>query len=81
MTVYLLMESRYAELAVDGIRDTVPSGFPEDMQASRVVFKSKQSVDPFGSREAAEKEMLKCKELGVDVRPFEFGLDEEGRII
>lgn len=81
MSVFLLMESRYSDKAVDGIRDTVPVGFPEDMKEARVVFRSKQSVDPYPSREATEKDMLKCYELGVKVYPFEFGLDQEGRII
>jgi len=79
--VFLLMESPYDDRAVDAIRDDVPSGFPEDCQWARVVFKGKRSVDPYSSREAAEKDLIRCKELGVDVQVVEKVLNEEGQIV
>ena len=71
MQTYIVKEGRFSEKAVDGIRDEVPFGFPEDCQWSKVVFRDKGSVDPFSNREAAEKCMLKCKELGIDVMVFD----------
>lgn len=79
--VYLLMRSPLDTKAVDGIRDTVTSGYKDSDQWARVVWVDKKTADPYLFEADAEADKQRCKTLGVDVQVVKTSIGCDGRVI
>ena len=76
MKVYLVQDSPFDPLVMEGIRDTetIPGA-----KWSKVVLQSKHITDPFRTREAAEKLMVQCIDLGVPCQVVEVDYESLGQ--